>query len=168
MARLHVQTHTAGQCDSHCRVIDSHDLHHADGTNHAGYQQLTIKNIKHLKEKREMMIKLVNPDCDAATTCRIYELQDGEIILYIEYETIDSLSFVGLSEPMSVDAAITAIKNDALAKIKTSGEESDTYTLKMKNFVGYTEIEKDGLQIGLFLSDMSEKTREKFIKAFNY
>ena len=27
-----------------------------------------------------MMIKLVNPDCDAATTCRIYELQDGEII----------------------------------------------------------------------------------------
>lgn len=115
-----------------------------------------------------MMIKLVNPDCDAATTCRIYELQDGEIILYIEYETIDSLSFVGLSEPMSVDAAITAIKNDALAKIKTSGEESDTYTLKMKNFVGYTEIEKDGLQIGLFLSDMSEKTREKFIKAFNY
>lgn len=67
MARLHVQTHTAGQCDSHCRVIDSHDLHHADGTNHAGYQQLTIKNIKHLKEKREMMIKLVNPDCDAGS-----------------------------------------------------------------------------------------------------
>lgn len=89
MARLHVQTRTAGQCDSHCRVIDSHDLHHADDTNHAGYQQLTIKNIKHLKEKREMMIKLVNPDCDAATTCRIYELQDGEIILNIEYETIN-------------------------------------------------------------------------------
>jgi hypothetical protein len=63
-----------------------------------------------------MMIKLVNPDCDAATTCRIYELQDGEIILYIEYETIDSISFVGLSEPMSVEAAITAIKNNALPK----------------------------------------------------
>lgn len=168
MARLHVQARAAGECDSHCVVIDGHDLHHADDTNHAGYQQLTIKNIKHLKEKREMMIKLVNPDCDAATTCRIYELQDGEITLYIEYETIDSISFVGLSEPMSVEAAITAIKNDALAKIKTSGEESDTYTLKMKNFVGYTEIEKDGLQIGLFLSGMSEKTREKFIKAFNY
>lgn len=65
-----------------------------------------------------MMIKLVNPDCDAATTCRIYELQDGEIILSIEYETIDSISFVGLSEPMSVEAAITAIKNNALAEIK--------------------------------------------------
>lgn len=115
MARLHVQTRTAGQCDSHFRVIDSHDLHHADDTNHAGYQQLTIKNIKHLKEKREMMIKLVNPDCDAAT-----KLQDGEIIL-----TIDSISFVGLSEPMSVEAAITAIKNNALAEIKTSGEEGE-------------------------------------------
>lgn len=32
-----------------------------------------------------MMIKLVNPDCDAATTCGIY------VILYIEYETIDSI-----------------------------------------------------------------------------
>ena len=72
-----------------------------------------------------MMIKLVNPDCDAATTCRIYELQSGEIILYIEYETIDSISFVGLSEPMSVEAAITAIKNNALAEIKTSGEETN-------------------------------------------
>lgn len=36
-----------------------------------------------------MMIKLVNPDCDAATTCRIYELQSGEIILCIEHETIE-------------------------------------------------------------------------------
>lgn len=68
MARLHVQTRTAGQCDSHCRVIDSHDLHHADDTNHAGYQQLTIKNIKHLKEilsdmsekTREKFIKAFN------------------------------------------------------------------------------------------------------------
>lgn len=115
-----------------------------------------------------MMIKLIKPDCAEATTCRIYELKEGEITLVVEHETRRLLTFVGLSEPMSVDAAITAIKNDALAKIKTSGEESDSYTLKMKNFVGYTEIEKDGLQIGLFLSDMSEKTREKFIKAFNY
>lgn len=115
-----------------------------------------------------MMIKLIKPDCVEATTCRIYELKAGEITLVVEHETRRLLTFVGLSEPMSVDAAITAIKNDALAKIKTSGEESDTYTLKMKNFVGYTEIEKDGLQIGLFLADMSEKTREKFIKAFNY
>nr|UWG01131.1 MAG: hypothetical protein [Bacteriophage sp.] len=115
-----------------------------------------------------MMIKLIKPDCVEATTCRIYELKEGEITLVVEHETRSLLTFVGLSEPMSVDAAITAIKNDALAKIKTSGEESDTYTLKMKNFVGYTEIEKDGLQIGLFLSGMSEKTREKFIKAFNY
>lgn len=115
-----------------------------------------------------MMIKLIKPDCVEATTCRIYELKEGEITLVVEHETRRLLAFVGLSEPMSVDAAITAIKNDALAKIKTSGEESDTYTLKMKNFVGYTEIEKDGLQIGLFLSGMSEKTREKFIKAFNY
>ena len=115
-----------------------------------------------------MMIKLIKPDCVEATTCRIYELKEGEITLVVEHETRRLLTFVGLSEPMSVDAAITAIKNDALAKIKTSGEESDSYTLKMKNFVGYTEIEKDGLQIGLFLSDMSEKTREKFIKAFNY
>lgn len=114
------------------------------------------------------MIKLIKPDCVEATTCRIYELKEGEITLVVEHETRRLLAFVGLSEPMSVDAAITAIKNDALAKIKTSGEESDTYTLKMKNFVGCTEIEKDGLQIGLFLSDMSEKTREKFIKAFNY
>lgn len=30
-----------------------------------------------------MMIKLVNPDCDAATTCGIYESQDGEIILQL-------------------------------------------------------------------------------------
>lgn len=45
MARLHVQARAAGQCDSHCRVIDGHDLHHADDTNPAGYQQLTIKNI---------------------------------------------------------------------------------------------------------------------------
>lgn len=115
-----------------------------------------------------MMIKLIKPDCVEATTCRIYELKEGEITLVVEHETRRLLTFVGLSEPMSVDAAITAIKNDALAKIKTSGEESDSYTLKMKNFVGYTEIEKDGLQIGLFLSGMSEKTREKFIKAFNY
>lgn len=115
-----------------------------------------------------MMIKLIKPDCVEATTCRIYELKEGEITLVVEHETRRLLAFVGLSEPMSVDAAITAIKNDALAKIKTSGEESDTYTLKMKNFVGYTEIEKDGLQIGLFLSGMSEKTREKLIKAFNY
>ena len=114
------------------------------------------------------MIKLIKPDCVEATTCRIYELKEGEITLVVEHETRRLLTFVGLSEPMSVDAAITAIKNDALAKIKTSGEESDSYTLKMKNFVGYTEIEKDGLQIGLFLSGMSEKTREKFIKAFNY
>lgn len=113
-----------------------------------------------------MMIKLVNPDCDAATTCRIYELQSGEIILCIEHETIDSISFVGLSEPMSVEAAITAIKNNALAEIKTSGEEGEIYNLPMKHFVGYTEIEKDGLQIGLYLSDMSEKTRQKFVKAF--
>lgn len=120
MARLHEQTHTTGQRDSHCRVIDSHDLHHADDTNHAGYQQLTIKNIKHLKEKREMMIKLVNPDCDAATTCRIYELQDGEI-----------------------------------------------HNLPMKRFVGHTEIEEDGLQICLYFPNMSEKTREKFVEAFN-
>lgn len=167
MARLHVQTRTAGQCDSHCRVIDSHDLHHADDTNHAGHQQLTIKNIKHLKEKREMMIKLVNPDCDAATTCRIYELQDGEIILYIEYETIDSISFVGLSEPMSVEAAITAIKNNALAEIKTSGEEGEIHNLPMKRFVGRTEVEEDGLEICLYFSNMSEKTREKFVEAFN-
>lgn len=159
MARLHVQTRTAGQCDSHCRVIDSHDLHHADDTNHAGYQQLTIKNIKHLKEKREMMIKLV--------TCRIYELQDGEIILRIEYETIDSISFVGLSEPMSVEAAITAIKNNALAEIKTSGEEGEIHNLPMKRFVGHTEIEEDGLEICLYFSNMSEKTREKFMEAFN-
>lgn len=161
MARLHVQTHTAGQCDSHCRVIDSHDLHHADDTNHAGYQQLTIKNIKHLKEKREMMIKLVNPDCDAATTCRIYELQSGEI------KTIDSISFVGLSEPMSVDAAITAIKNNALAEIKTSGEEGEIHNLPMKRFVGLTEVEEDGLELCLFFPNMSEKTREKFVEAFN-
>lgn len=160
MARLHVQTRTAGQCDSHCRVIDSHDLHHADDTNHAGHQQLTIKNIKHLKEKREMMIKLVNPDCDAATTCRIYELQDGEM-------TIDSISFVGLSEPMSVEAAITAIKNNALAEIKTSGEEGEIHNLPMKRFVGHTEIEEDGLEICLYFSNMSEKTREKFMEAFN-
>lgn len=123
MARLHVQTRTAGQCDSHCRVIDSHDLHHADDTNHAGYQQLTIKNIKHLKEKREMMIKLVNPDCDAATTCRIY--------------------------------------------VKTSGEEGEIHNPPMKRFVGHTEIEEDGLQICLYFPNMSEKTREKFMEAFN-
>lgn len=134
MARLHVQTRTAGQCDSHCRVIDSHDLHHADDTNHAGYQQLTIKNIKHLKEKREMMIKLVNPDCDAATTCRIY---------------------------------VTAIKNNALAEIKTSGEEGEIHNLPMKRFVGHTEIEEDGLEICLYFPNMSEKTREKFVEAFN-
>lgn len=45
MARLHVQARAAGQCDSHCVVIDGHDLHHADDTNPAGYQQLTIKKI---------------------------------------------------------------------------------------------------------------------------
>jgi hypothetical protein len=83
-----------------------------------------------------MMIKLVNPDCDAATTCGIYELQDGEIILYIEYETIYSISFVGLSEPMSVEAAITAIKNNALAEIKTSGEEGEIHNLPMKRSCG--------------------------------
>ena len=137
MARLHVQTRAAGQCDSHCRVIDSHDLHHADDTNHAGYQQLTIKNIKHLKEKREMMIKLVNPDCDAATTCRIYELQSGEI------------------------------KNNALAEIKTSGEKGEIHNLPMKRFVGHTEVEEDGLEICLYFPNMSEKTREKFVEAFN-
>lgn len=109
-----------------------------------------------------MMIKLVNPDCDAATTCRIYELQDGEIIL-----TIDSISFVGLSEPMSVEAAITAIKNNALAEIKTSGEKGEIYNLPMKRFVGHTEIEEDGLEICLYFPNMSEKTREKFVEAFN-
>lgn len=162
MARLHAQARAAGQCDSHCRVIDSHDLHHTDDTNHAGYQQLTIKNIKHLKEKREMMIKLVNPDCDAATTCRIYELQSGEIILCIEH-----VSFVGLSEPMSVDAAITAIKNNALAEIKTSGEKGEIYNPPMKRFVGHTGIEEDGLELCLYFSNMSEKIREKFVEAFN-
>lgn len=109
-----------------------------------------------------MMIKLVNPDCDAATTCRIYESQDGEIIL-----TIDSISFVGLSEPMSVEAAITAIKNNALAEIKTSGEEGEIHNLPMKRFVGHTEVEEDGLQICLYFPNMSEKTREKFMEAFN-
>lgn len=104
-----------------------------------------------------MMIKLVNPDCDAATT-----LQDGEIILYI-----DSISFVGLSEPMSVEAAITAIKNNALAEIKTSGEEGEIHNLPLKRFVGHTEIEEDGLQICLYFPNMSEKTREKFVEAFN-
>lgn len=49
MARLHVQARAAGQCDSHCRVIDSHDLHHTDDTNPAGYQQLTIKTSKEEK-----------------------------------------------------------------------------------------------------------------------
>lgn len=44
MARLHVQARAAGQCDSHCVVIDGHDLHHADDTNPAGYQQLTTNN----------------------------------------------------------------------------------------------------------------------------
>ena len=133
MARLHVQTRAAGQCDSHCRVIDSHDLHHTDDTNHAGYQQLTIKNM----------------------------LQSGEI------KTIDSISFVGLSEPMSVDAAITAIKNNALAEIKTSGEKGEIHNLPMKRFVGHTEVEEDGLEICLYFSNMSEKTREKFVEAFN-
>lgn len=103
-----------------------------------------------------MMIKLVNPDCDAATTCRIYELQSGEII-----------SFVGLSEPMSVDAAITAIKNNALAEIKTSGEKGEIYNPPMKRFVGHTGIEEDGLELCLYFSNMSEKTREKFVEAFN-
>lgn len=107
-----------------------------------------------------MMIKLVNPDCDAATTCRIY-------VLYIEYETIDSISFVGLSEPMSVEAAITAIKNNALAEIKTSGEEGEIHNLPMKRFVGHTEIEEDGLLICLYFPNMSEKTRKKFVEAFN-
>ena len=107
-----------------------------------------------------MMIKLVNPDCDAATTCRIYELQDGEM-------TIDSISFVGLSEPMSVEAAITAIKNNALAEIKTSGEEGEIHNIPMKRFVGHTEVEEDGLEICLYFSNMSEKTREKFVEAFN-
>lgn len=51
MARLHVQARAAGECDSHCRVIDSHDLHHADDTNPAGYQQLTI-NETSKEEKR--------------------------------------------------------------------------------------------------------------------
>lgn len=115
-----------------------------------------------------MMIKLIKPDCVEATTCRIYELKEGEITLVVEHETRRLLAFVGLSEPMSVDAAITAIKNNALAEIKTSGEEGEIYNLPMKHFVGYTGIEKDGLQIGLFLSGMGEKTREKFIKAFNY
>lgn len=113
------------------------------------------------------MIKLIKPDCVEATTCRIYELKEGEITLVVEHETRRLLAFVGLSEPMSVDAAITAIKNDALAKIKTSGEESDTYTLKMKNFVGHTGVEEDGLQICLYFSNMSEKTRKKFMEAFN-
>lgn len=94
-----------------------------------------------------MMIKLVNPDCDAAT--------------------IDSISFVGLSEPMSVDAAITAIKNNALAEIKTSGEKGEIHNLPMKRFVGHTEVEEDGLEICLYFSNMSEKTREKFVEAFN-
>ena len=94
--------------------------------------------------------------------------KEGEITLVIERETRRYLTFVGVSEPMSVEAAITAIKNNALDDIETSGEENDTYNLPMKHFVGYTEIEEDGLQIGLYLSDMSEKTREKFIKAFNY
>lgn len=39
MARLHAQARAAGQCDSHCRVIDSHDLHHTDDTNHAGREE---------------------------------------------------------------------------------------------------------------------------------
>lgn len=112
------------------------------------------------------MIKLIKPDCNEATTCSIYELQDGEIILYIEYETIDSISFVGLSEPMSVDAAITAIKNNALAEIKTSGE-GEIHNPPMKRFVGRTEIEEDGLEICLYFPNMSEKTREKFVEAFN-
>lgn len=114
------------------------------------------------------MIKLIKPDCVEATTCRIYELKEGEITLVVEHEKRSHLTFVGVSEPMSVDAAITAIKNDALDDIEASGEEADTYNLPMKHFVGYTEIEEAGLQVGLFLSDMSEKTCEKFIKAFNY
>lgn len=114
-----------------------------------------------------MMIKLIKPDCNEATTCRIYELHPGEIILCIEHETIDSISFVGLSEPMSVDAAITAIKNNALAEIKTSGEKGEIYNPPMKRFVGHTEIEEDGLEICLSFSNMSEKTREKFMEAFN-
>lgn len=109
-----------------------------------------------------MMIKLIKPDCNEATTCRIYELQSGEII-----ETIDSISFVGLSEPMSVEAAITAIKNNALAEIKTSGEEGEIHNLPMKRFVGHTEVEEDGLEICLYFSNMSENTREKFMEAFN-
>lgn len=76
-----------------------------------------------------MMIKLVNPDCDAAT-----KLQDGEIILRI---------------------------------VKTSGEEGEIHNLPMKRFVGHTEIEEDGLEICLYFSNMSEKTREKFMEAFN-
>ena len=113
------------------------------------------------------MIKLIKPDCNEATTCRIYEIKKGEITLVIERETRSYLTFVGVSEPMSVEAAITAIKNDALDDIEVSGEEADTYNLPMKHFVGYTEIEEDGLQIGLYLSDMSEKIREKFVEAFN-
>lgn len=61
-----------------------------------------------------MMIKLVNPDCDAATTCRIYEEKRAK-----------------------------------------------------KRFVGHTEIEEDGLEICLYFPNMSEKTREKFVEAFN-
>lgn len=114
-----------------------------------------------------MMIKLIKPNCVETTTCRIYELKEGEITLVVEHETRSLLTFVGLSEPMSVDAAITAIKNDALAKIKTSGEESDAYTLPLRRFVGHTEIEEDGQQICLYLADMSEKTRDKFVEAFN-
>lgn len=104
-----------------------------------------------------MMIKLVNPDCDAATTVAIRG----------NNKTIDSISFVGLSEPMSVDAAITAIKNNALAEIKTSGEKGEIHNLPMKRFVGHTEIEEDGLEICLYFPNMSEKTREKFVEAFN-
>lgn len=63
--------------------------------------------------------------------------------MYIEYETIDSISFVGLSEPMSVEAAITAIKNNALAEIKTSGEEGEIHNLPMKRFVTLLDVYDD-------------------------
>lgn len=62
---------------------------------------------------------------------------------------------------------ITAIKNNALAEIKTSGEEGEIHNLPMKRFVGHTEIEEDGLEICLYFPNMSEKTREKFVEAFN-
>lgn len=88
----------------------------------------------------------------------------------MEEEDARTLTHIGVSNPLTVEEAIDAIKNKQLMALELNRDEPAPLEFQMAKFIGYTQIKEDGLELGLFLCDMSAGTKKKFeefVKALN-